>query len=105
MATTTASKPALRLPFAIAGALVALLMMVAQVIAAAVALRSHSAQAALQFVVMLPLTGIWCFCLIISGPASVRTALRPFARLCPGLGMSLLLTAMFAVFVMGYGFK
>jgi hypothetical protein len=105
MTSITTSKPALRLPYAIAGVLVAVLAVVAQIMMAAHALRTHSAQSALHFVVMVPLTLSWCFMLLITGPASVRKALQPFARVVPGLGMSMWLLSMFAVFVLNYGFR
>jgi hypothetical protein len=76
-----------------------------QIYAAKIALRDHAATAALQFLVMLPLTLSWCFIMSLSLPLAIRRALIPFVPKVPGIGVVIWLYSIFAWFVMSYGFK
>jgi hypothetical protein len=101
----TSNRAALRLPHAIAGWSIALLLIVEQVYLANMALRSNAASTALQFLLMLPLTVFWCFIMSLFLPAAMRRALSPFASKVPGIGTAICLYTLFAIFVMNYGFK
>lgn len=95
----------LRLPYAVLGWSIALVMIVAQGFGAKRALSTHAALDALQFVVLLPLTLSWCFIMSLFLPATFKRALAPFISKMPGVGTAIWVYAMFAMFVMNYKFK
>lgn len=95
----------LRRPYAVMGWAIALLMIAAQGFGAKRALTSHAALDALQFVVMLPLTLSWCFVMSLFLPVAFKRALEPFISKIPGVGTAIWVYAIFATFLMSYGFK
>ena len=103
--SNSSTRVPLRAPYAVAGWLMALVMVILEGSLAKAALRDHAAIDALRFLVMLPLTLYWCFILSLFLPVAFKRALAPFASKLPGIGMVAFLYFMFAMFVMGYGFK
>lgn len=95
----------LRTPYALAGWLIALAIIIWEASLARSALRDHAAIDALRFLVMLPLTLYWCFILSLFLPVRLKAALAAFASRLPGIGMGAWLYFLFAMFVMDYGFK
>lgn len=105
MSTTPSSQPLLRSPYSFLAVMLTVLMCVGQVALAIHALRSHSAQAALYFLVSLPFTLGWCLVSATAMPAPVKMKLLRIFRLRADPVTMALLYAVFAAAVFLYGFK
>jgi hypothetical protein len=105
LSPATTERTALRLRYAISGWLIAILMIAVQISGAIVALRDHSAVEALRFLIMLPLTLMWCFIMSLFLPAKVKSVLVVSPPKIPSIGVAAFLYILFASFVTNYGFK